>query len=188
MSTEQEGVRRLGNDGYVYQDQYAQPPAARPQHPTMRPAPAGYGQPAPEAQAPYQPPPPVMHAPPVAAAPAAVAAAQGNPPPPSAPPPSSAPAAPGEVVFSRAYKAHNDDVTRVRFRKPTTADLRRGGFPLRAITDASGKPVGYDELPDVVCTYITLLSEPQLPRSTVDQLEIADYNACSQALLGFFMG
>lgn len=173
MSSEN-GVRHLGSDGYVYTD----PHLALRSQPSMRPAPAGHVQPPPEASQQVPPAAQMMAAPPVAPAPAAVAAVQGQP----VPPPVS-----GEVVFSRAYKAHGEDVTRVRFRKPATADLRRGGFPMRAITDASGKPIGYDELPDVVCTYITLLSEPQLPRSTVDQLDIADYNACSQALLGFFM-
>jgi len=182
MSNPEQDVRRLGNDGYVYNDQYAPPPARSPQ-PTMRPAPAGYGQPdavlAAPPQAPYQAPP--AAAAPAATSPAALAAATGHPVAPPAP-------APGVVVFSRPYQAFGKDVTQVTFRKPTAGDMRRGGFPLRAVTDAGGKPIGYDELPDSVCTYIAMLSEPQLPASTVNQLEIADYNACSQALLPFFMG
>lgn len=95
---------------------------------------------------------------------------------------------PALVVLSRAYEAHDLSVQAVRFRKPTTKDLRKCGYPMRNALNVAGSAVGIDELPDVVAKYVTLLSDPPLPPSTVDQFELDDFSKCSAVILGFFLG
>lgn len=91
------------------------------------------------------------------------------------------------VVFSRAYQAHGEDVRRVKFREPVTREIRKAGYPLRAVIGPDGRPNSYEILADVVAKYVTMLSDPPLPPSTVDQLTIADLNACASVINDFFL-
>jgi len=92
------------------------------------------------------------------------------------------------VTLSRAYKAHDEDVQRIRFRRPTGRDVAQCGYPFRVVQSA-GVPDGieYKVVPESVSKLIVALSEPPLPRSTVDTFDIRDWNACSSRINGFFL-
>jgi len=93
----------------------------------------------------------------------------------------------GVVELTRSYDAHDVAVKVVRFRKPTTKDLRKCGYPMRNVVNVGGNVSGIDEIPDIVARYITVLSDPPLPPSTVDQFELEDFSRCSAVIIGFFL-
>jgi len=169
--------------GQEYAPQPAPTPAAEayaPQ-PVMRSAPQGYQpQPAPQtyAQAPVAA--QVAAAPPVApvqhypAAPAPVAAP-------------AKPADPNEVILSKAYFAHDEEIDRITLRKPVTRDIKKLGNPVKIQTNAEGVIVDMDMRWDLVAKYISVLATPPLPPSTVDQFEYEDLDACAGVIAGFFV-
>lgn len=170
------GVRRFSGDGYGVDQRR---PTMRPA-PQQQPAPDEYewraGEPVPGLQRePRQAPsaPAVSHA--------AAEAAQGRPVEPLA-------AADGVVELSRAYENGGEPVRAIRFREPTTADLRRIGYPLRNVLGPDGRVTGIDELPDRVARYITDLSEPKVLPSTIDKFSLDDFSRCSGIIIGFFLG
>lgn len=118
-------------------------------------------------------------------APAGYDAAAGTSAPPPPPPQV---AEDGVVHLSRGYRAHDlDDVRRIKLRRPTTADLRKCGYPMRTMLDHSGRPCAVEELPDVIGRYVALLSDPPLPQSTVNELTLEDFSRLSTCVVGFFM-
>jgi hypothetical protein len=161
--TDQYDPRRGGGQEYAPQH-----------HPVSRPAPNGFQ---PGAQAPVP-----MHAPDYPHAGKAVE--DRFAPPPAAP---QAVASENSVVLSRAYRAHGEDVRVVAFRKPTTGDLRKCGYPLRNVITPGVGVTAIEELPDTVAKYIALLSVPQLPPSTINDLDLDDFSKCSGVILGFFI-
>jgi len=102
-------------------------------------------------------------------------------------PPALSTSGPNTVKLSRAYKAHDVDVQVVTFRKYTVKELRKVGYPLRNVFGPDGMPAGLDELPDVVARYMSVLSEPPLPPSTIDAMDVDDFALCSRAILLFFV-
>lgn len=164
--------------------EYGLPPHQQPvnRQPTMRP------QPSPEPAAPeavqvprdqfapqYSEPAPVSGDEPAASA-GAIAAAIGTP-------------LPEEdvVVFSRPYKAHDLEVRQVKFREPTGRDIETCGYPFRLLQPEPGiDQVEIKIIPQAVTKLIVTLSNPPLPKSTVDQLSVRDWNACSTLINGFF--
>ena len=91
------------------------------------------------------------------------------------------------VEFSRAYTAHGESVHRVRFRTPTGKDIMRLGNPVRFVPPRAGEDdIEINVIASRVGDYIVALSEPPLPKSTVGQFEIVDFNACSQVITAFF--
>lgn len=174
-------VRQLGGEAYAPQAA----PAHAPQHwqqpaPSMRPAPAEYGQPGPVSP-PAQFAPPVPPAPPqepLGSAPAAVAAAHGQP----------APSVPeGVVELSKAYRAHDADVKRIRIRPPITKDIRNIGNPVKIKLTGDGKIDDLDIKWDRIAAYVVALSDPPLPPSTVDQFSFEDLDACAGIIAPFFV-
>jgi hypothetical protein len=152
--------------------------------PVMRQAPQGYqpqpAQPQSYAQAPAA----QQHA----AVPAYAPVAQYP-----APTPASSPAPPepspddaNVVVLSKAYQAHGEMVQRVRIKRHTVKQLRMLGYPIRNVVGPMGTIVALEELPDVVAKWIVALSDPPLPPSTVDSMDMDDFATCSQAVLGHF--
>lgn len=138
----------------------------RPQQPSVRRMPEYQDQQVPEWPAP-------------ASSPIAQAAAQGNPPPP--------PDTDYVVTFKQTYQNQDEEVRRVRFRKPTPASLKRFGYPARTIVNpATGQMEGMDILPDRVAAYISELSEPKLLPSTVDRMSFDDFEECSGLIMRFF--
>lgn len=95
---------------------------------------------------------------------------------------------PHTVVLDHPVSAHGEEVRHVRFRKPTTKDLRIAGYPMRNVLGADGRVTAIEELPDVVAKYVSLLSEPPLPPSSVNSMDIDDFSKCSGAVLAFFLG
>jgi len=165
--------------------EYAPPPP--PAHdswdpqPVMRPAPQGYQAQPPRAPQGYAPPPAeavvaAINAP--QASPAAVAAATG---------------APVEdefetVELSRAYTAHNETVRVLRFRKPSGADLRKYGYPIRQIINPdTGRVESIEINAAIAAKYIVALSTPPIPPSTIDAMSIHDADACNGAIVRFFL-
>lgn len=137
--------------------------------PQTRPAPAAY-QPQ---VAPAQP------VPQVAPAYAPVAA--------SAPPAPATPARENEVLLSKHYSAHDEEVDRITLRRPITRDIKKLGNPVKIQTNADGIIVDMDMRWDIVAKYISVLSTPPLPPSTVDQFEYEDLDACAGLIAGFFV-
>lgn len=130
---------------------------------------------APETAIRHHPAPPA----PATVSPAAVAAAAGEP--------VDLSPDPNRVVFSKPYQAHGDAVAAVTFRKPKGGDIGKHGVPLRYIQpEEGGNQLEMKINAAAVNNYIIELSDPPLPRSTVDQLEVDDWNNCSRIICGFF--
>lgn len=172
-------VRRIdtAHHGWAPPGQAPQPPVFQPAPPAQIPPPNSY--PAGPALATAQDA-RAFSAPPSAASPTAAAAARGEP---------DEPGTAGEtsVTLSRPYTAFGETVQRVRFRKPTTKDLRKNGYPLRNAIGNDGRIAAIEEMPDIAARYISALSDPPLPPSTVDSLDLKDFAACSAVIVGFFM-
>ncbi|MGE3064110.1 MAG: phage tail assembly protein [Hyphomicrobiaceae bacterium] len=95
----------------------------------------------------------------------------------------------GLVELSRAYQAHDVQVRHVRFRRPTTRDLVRCGYPVRQIINSdTGRVESLEMKPDAIAKYIPTLSDPPLPPSTVDQMTLEDFTACAQVICTYFLG
>lgn len=160
------------------------PPAHDPHNPPqpqMRPAPAAnvadpIAQAHTPAAAPQQVPPPSMASSETSAN--AIAAAQGQP-----------PELDGDdaVLLSKPYKAYDIDVQHVRFREPTGADVAACGYPFRVIQpELDSDQIEIKIIPANVTKLIVRLSQPPLPKATVDTLSIVDWNACSRVVNNFF--
>ncbi|MGE0022111.1 MAG: phage tail assembly protein [Hyphomicrobium sp.] len=167
--------RRFGGQEYGAQQAYAPQQADDYGQPAMRPAPPY--EPRPYAQAPA--------AQQVAAAPAYAPHVATSVPVSPAP---SDPAVDGSVLVTLGgtYMAHDVTVHQVRFRKPTVRQLRKLGYPLRNVM-VDGMPKGVDQVPEVCALYMTALSEPPLPMSTVDQFSLDDFTLCSNVITSFFL-
>jgi hypothetical protein len=168
--------------GQEYAPQQMQAPAAEayPPQPVMRQAPPAFQpQPAPHSYAAppqvaaVQPVAPVQHYP---AAPAPVAAPVAAPVP-----------AGNEIILSKAYIAHDEEVDRITLRKPVTRDIKHLGNPLRVVTAPDGTIQDFEVRWDLVAKYITALASPPLPPSTVDQFEFFDLDACAAVIARFFV-
>jgi len=92
-----------------------------------------------------------------------------------------------EVVFSKPYRAHDETVTRITLRRPTTREIKVCGSPLRIVSGPDGRVLDIEMKWDVVAKYIPLLSSPPLPPSTVDDLDYFDLDACGAVLAPFFV-
>lgn len=138
---------------------------------------------------------------PVVAAPAPAAPVVAPPAPPPtvavaapAPTPAPAPAAQaranvlGVVALTKPISVMGQTVIEVTLRKPGVPDIRRaGGYPIRnRINPATRDIDGIDIDPETICKLIQLCSEPMLPPSSVDQLEMADFFTLQNLLVGFF--
>lgn len=92
------------------------------------------------------------------------------------------------VTFLTAYENNGESIRSVRFNKPTTAHLRRIGYPFRQIIDPSTNTVvGMDVLADRVARYVAEVSTPRLLPSTIDRMDFEDFEGCSAVITGFFM-
>jgi hypothetical protein len=106
-------------------------------------------------------------------------------------PPAPSPAAPalkpGEVVLSRAYRAHDIEVSRITLRAPVGRDIKAIGNPVKLRFDATGRIEDIDMHYDRVMQYIVMLASPPLPPSTVDEFAFDDIDACAGVLAPFFV-
>lgn len=95
----------------------------------------------------------------------------------------------GVVNFSRPYMAHGEEVRRIKLRRPSALDLRRCGYPMRAVLNPETQMMeGLDFVPANITKMIVALSSPSLPPSTVDSFDLDDYEKCSKVVCGFFTG
>lgn len=92
------------------------------------------------------------------------------------------------AVLSKAYLAFGDPVQKITFRRPVGRDLKIGGRPLRPVYDSAGKQIDLEYDEDRIFKYISLLSSPPIPPTTVEQLEIDDFYECAAAVASFFLG
>lgn len=91
------------------------------------------------------------------------------------------------VTLHRSYRAHGEDVRVVRIRRPTGRDVSQCGYPFRIVQSQGGTDLEYKIVGEAVSKLIVALSSPPLPRSTVDSLDIRDWNLLSQKLNSFFL-
>jgi hypothetical protein len=80
-------------------------------------------------------------------------------------------------------KAHGQDITSIRLVKPIGKHLRECGSPTIIWSDENGVVLSRTDYA-VISKYIVALGD--VPRSTVDSLDDADYQALGQAVVGFF--
>lgn len=93
-----------------------------------------------------------------------------------------------EVTFSRTYEAYGEPVRSIKLRRPTTLELRKCGYPMRSLINPNTQEMdGLDFKPDAIAKYIQLLSSPPLPPSTIDTIELDDFELCSKAVVSFFL-
>ncbi len=93
---------------------------------------------------------------------------------------------PSSVVFSKTYMAFGEPVKQVKFRRPVTRDIRKFGNPLKVKPDENGE-ADIELKWDVVANYVSALSDPPLPPTTVDELDYFDLDACAAVIAPFFV-
>ena len=93
---------------------------------------------------------------------------------------------PDTVVFSKTYMAFGEPVKQVKFRRPVTRDIRKFGNPLKVKPDENGE-ADIELKWDVVANYVSALSDPPLPPTTVDELDYFDLDACAAVIAPFFV-
>lgn len=87
-----------------------------------------------------------------------------------------------DYVLSSPIKAHGEELKALTLRSPTPADARAvKALPYHVATDES---VRID--PDAAAKYIVRMAG--IPLSSVDQLNMADFNALAWKVAGFFLG
>ncbi len=89
------------------------------------------------------------------------------------------------VTLRKPVQAHGEELSRISMREPTPADLMELGSPMLMIPGSDGG-VGLDIRHGVVARYISRLGG--IPLSSVKEMNITDFMACSGALLPFLQG
>lgn len=90
------------------------------------------------------------------------------------------------VELSKPIEVHGEQVETLELREPTTEDVMQLGVPQLLIPSADGESVGVEVRTKVVGQYIVRLAK--IPMSSVKQLTIRDFNACTGVVMGFFNG
>lgn len=85
-----------------------------------------------------------------------------------------------EIPLNTPIMAHDEEITVLEFREPTTKDARSLGIPYRF--DQTGTPYPVTE---ITGNYISRLAG--IPSSSVDQLSLVDFNSLSLLVLSFFI-
>lgn len=87
----------------------------------------------------------------------------------------------GAIKLQAAIEAHGEPLTELTLRRPTVQEVRAiKALPYRI---DKNEEVGLDM--DVAAKYIAVCAG--IPPSSVNQLDLADLNALSWAVAGFFM-
>ena len=87
------------------------------------------------------------------------------------------------VKLTKPITAHAEEVSELTLREPTTEDIIDTGLPMLMIV-GDGDTTGVEIRQKVVAKYISKLAA--IPLSSVRSLSMADYSACSAAVMGFF--
>lgn len=87
-----------------------------------------------------------------------------------------------EFTLSTPVRAHGDELTVLNIQRPSAAQARKiGRLPYKV--DETGK--ASPDL-DAVADYLVVCAG--VPLSTIDQLELSDFNQLAWMMAGFFMG
>lgn len=89
------------------------------------------------------------------------------------------------IPLTKPITAHGEEVTALIFREPVPRDLMELGSPMLMVPGSDGT-VGLDIRHAVVGRYISRLAA--IPMSSVNDLSVADFLACSGAILPFLQG
>lgn len=93
-----------------------------------------------------------------------------------------------EVRLSKGYQAFDLVVDRLRFRRPTAQDLQTVGVnPFKFSIDAELIVQDVEVNWKAAAHFVSLLSQPPVPPSTVAKFDLDDLDACAGALSRFFM-
>lgn len=85
------------------------------------------------------------------------------------------------IKLSKPVKAHGEDVSELTLREPTTKDVRDLGFPYAIDIEGQSRLI-FDA--NVVAKYVVKLAG--VPMSSVDQLQLPDFQALQGVVQGFF--
>lgn len=87
-----------------------------------------------------------------------------------------------EITLAVPIKAHGEELTVLKLRRPTTAEVRKIGRMPYVAVDESGKIT-----PDmaVVPDYISVCAG--IPPSSVEQLDLSDLNTLAWSIAAFFL-
>jgi hypothetical protein len=99
--------------------------------------------------------------------------------------PSDGAASPISVSLAKPIQAHGEEISTITMREPVPADLMELGSPMLMIPGSDGG-VGLDIRHSVVARYISRLGS--IPLSSVKEMSISDFMACSGAILPFLQG
>ena len=83
-----------------------------------------------------------------------------------------------KIKLIKPITAHDQEITEIELREPTTGDVMECGYPL-TIGDGVATPNA-----DVIGKIIARLSG--IPPSSVKQLSVPDFQVCVGVVLGFF--
>lgn len=81
--------------------------------------------------------------------------------------------------------AHDEEISELTFREPTTKDTIEIGLPTLIII-SEDKSTGVEVRQKVVAKYISKLCG--IPKSSVECLSLTDFSACTKVVMGFFGG
>lgn len=78
----------------------------------------------------------------------------------------------------------NKELTELAFREPKMKDIMKLGYPYMLVSQDD--EMGVQILVARIVKYIALLTGNVQP--VIEQLSMADFNACQNVVMGFFMG
>lgn len=88
-----------------------------------------------------------------------------------------------EVTLSKPITAHNEEVSVLTLREPTSGDIMEIGSPQLMIPSADGTSIGVEIRPAIIGRYIMKLAG--IPMPSVKALAPADFNKCQGVVMGF---
>lgn len=87
------------------------------------------------------------------------------------------------VKLSTPITAHDEEVSELEFREPTTKDIIDIGLPTLIILSEDAS-TGIEVRQKVVAKYISKLAS--IPKSSVESLSPKDFSACTKVVMSFF--
>jgi len=85
------------------------------------------------------------------------------------------------IPLSKSIQAHDDTLQALELREPTPADVRA----IKALPYALDRDETVHVRPEVVAQYVSRCAS--IPLSSVDQIELVDFNALCWTVAGFFL-
>lgn len=88
------------------------------------------------------------------------------------------------IELSQPIRAHGEERMALDLREPTGGDIAACGYPFRFVAAADGADTQI--LPEAAAISALIARLGEVPKGSVDQLSLADWQACMTAVLGFF--